>query len=67
MMLLSHWRIKFARIFLSCKAGEENGLPPADDENAAGREMHREDVRSSMREQKRGDPGRLIPQSKASG
>jgi DNA replication protein DnaC len=37
--------------FSSCKAEEESGLPPADDENAAGRKINRKDVYSLVGEQ----------------
>ena len=29
---------------MSCKAEEESGLSPADDENAAGRKINRKDI-----------------------
>jgi len=40
---------------LACKAKEESGLPPADDENAAGREINRKDVYSLVGEKYKGE------------
>ena len=37
--------------FLPCKAEEESGLAPADDENAAGRKISRKDIYFLMGEQ----------------
>ena len=36
---------------MACKAGEESGLPPAGDENAAGRKINRKVACSLMGEQ----------------
>jgi len=41
--------------FSACKAEEEGGLTPADDENAAGRKMTRKDVYFLVGEQYKTD------------
>jgi len=42
--------------FLPCKAEEESGLAPADDENAAGRKISRKDIYFLMGEQYKATP-----------